>query len=588
MKRPGKLCRVRERLDLKLSLWFLLGALVPTLLLSVFMYSGIHNSMREKELLHIQDKINLLDSALDNTVSDIEDSMTAVLSFERVKDILTQEAGLVTREGFSGWKQIEEILQTQFPYPENGYYFTLIGKNDIVYTNGSMVNWTETFRGPLAERIKSYSNGILLFSRSLYQAGQKRNDTITFGKRILQGGEVIGVILVDIDVDVFDQIFASFDEATNLVYIVNPEGQIVYSNIDWQEHELPRFEQISGGDTAWLEGREYLYARDFSESTNCTTYILIPTDYIYHDSILMLNESALVLCLVLVLTVLFAVLVSRWVSGPILRLAEQVRGYTRDHAPIAMEYRRQDEVGRLAGDVREMSLRIGAMVQQVYDTERAKRKLQFQALQAQINPHMIYNTLNTITSLAQMQNIANIEEVSSSFTHLLHIVLKTEGDFLTLGQELDYLSCYMSIKKYNLFQEMELRLRVPPELYQEPVLKLLLQPFVENSIKHGFVNPAKRGVIQIRAERQGEDIAVSITDNGVGMSREQISAITAPAAPSSSGSSIGIRNTLQRLSLQYEGRYQFYILSSPGHYTQINLIYPREGGNGSAPHPHSR
>ena len=148
---------------------------------------------------------------------------------------------------------------------------------------------------------------------------------------------------------------------------------------------LPRFEQISGGDTAWLEGREYLYARDFSESTNCTTYILIPTDYIYHDSILMLNESALVLCLVLVLTVLFAVLVSRWVSGPILRLAEQVRGYTRDHTPIAMEYRRQDEVGRLASDVREMSLRIDAMVQQVYDTERAKRKLQFQALQAQIN-----------------------------------------------------------------------------------------------------------------------------------------------------------------------------------------------------------
>lgn len=563
-----------SRLGIRLSALFLLGGLAPTLILATFLYESVHRSMRDKEILHIQDKVNVVNTMIESTVSGIERSMTAVLQYSEVREALVNTSPLVSADGFYIWKEIEQILQTQYPDTKTGYYLTLIGKNDMVYTNGSFINWQESFEGDLAQTICSYENGLLLMPRDLYSTDDLRNDTITFGRRITMANEATGVILLDIDVKEFDSIFQSFTESENLVCIVNSLGDLVYTNSENLNNDEIGFSDLESSGTISLQGTEYLYVSNFSPSANCMIYSFLPSDFVYHDSLRMIQQGTLVLLVVLAETILFAILVSKRVSRPILRLSHQVRAYSEHHSPITLQNDTDDEVGCLICDVREMSLRIDHMVNRVYETERAKRQLQYQALQAQINPHMIYNTLNTITSLARMQGVENIQEVSESFTHLLHIVLKTEGDFLTLRQELEYLSCYAAIKKYNTFQEIDLRFSVDPSLMNLPILKLLLQPFVENSIRHGFRNTSRPGIIRIRAELLEEGVAISITDNGCGMSREQIAAITSGRSASPQDHSIGIRNTLQRLTLQYEDRYQFYILSVPGHYTQINLVYP--------------
>lgn len=569
-----------NRLGVRLSALFLVGGLAPTLVLALFLYDSVHRSMRDKEILHMQDNVSVVNNMIENTVTNIERSMTAVLQFDEVREALVHGSPLVSSEGFYVWKTVEEILQTQYPDTQTGYSFTLIGTSDIVYTNGSFLNWGEEFDGELARKIRAYEDGMLLLPRDLYTTGDPRNDTVTFGRRVVSGGEVTGVILVDIDVAEFDAIFSSFTDSQNIVCIVNSLGDVVYTNSDTALTEGIEYGALGENGTLSLGGSEYLYVRNISAPANCLIYSFLPTDSVYQDSLRIIQQGTLIVFLVLAETVLFSLFVSRLVSRPVLNLSRQVRDYSEHHTPITLTGSKQDEVGVLTQDVRDMSLRIDDMVNRVYETERAKRRLQYQALQAQINPHMIYNTLNTITSLARMQGVDNIEEVSESFTQLLHIVLKTEGDFLTLRQELEYLSCYVAIKKYNTFQEIDLRFDVPQELLGEPILKLLLQPFVENAIRHGFPRSPRPGVILVRVRRQPEGMAVSVTDNGCGMSREQAAALSTDAPPPENGHSIGVRNTVQRLALQYEGRYQFYILSSPGHYTQINIVYPLEQKGG--------
>ena len=135
-----------NRLGVRLSALFLVGGLAPTLVLALFLYDSVHRSMRDKEILHMQDNVSVVNNMIENTVTNIERSMTAVLQFDEVREALVHGSPLVSSEGFYVWKTVEEILQTQYPDTQTGYSFTLIGTSDIVYTNGSFLNWGRRVR----------------------------------------------------------------------------------------------------------------------------------------------------------------------------------------------------------------------------------------------------------------------------------------------------------------------------------------------------------------------------------------------------------------------------------------------------------
>lgn len=215
------------------------------------------------------------------------------------------------------------------------------------------------------------------------------------------------------------------------------------------------------------------------------------------------------------------------------------------------------------------------MLEEIQSNAEKQRRLELQTLQQQLNPHMIYNALNTITQLASLQGVKNIEEVSLAFTRMLKLVSKNTENFVTLRQEIGFIKDYISIKKYNNFQDITLQCDVADPLLELPVLKLLLQPFIENCIKHGFSNFEKDGIIFLYAYLEEEQLHIIIEDNGSGIRKDQIDQILSLSCQTEETySNIGIRTCIERLRLQYGSRFTFSIASDGQTFTRILLSYP--------------
>jgi sensor histidine kinase YesM len=222
-----------------------------------------------------------------------------------------------------------------------------------------------------------------------------------------------------------------------------------------------------------------------------------------------------------------------------------------------------------------MSQRINLLLAEIKESERNKRKLEFQALQAQVNPHMIYNTLNTITYLAQLQNVTNIYEVSSSFAGLLHLISNSEGEYITIEAEMEYIQAYIAIKKYNMICNMQIEYQIDPRAKNCYILKLLLQPIIENAIVHGFSTRTVDALLTIRIINQDSRILIDIIDNGSGIDETAVAQILSGKKKSKNNfTSIGIHNTIQRLQLQYGENSLFHIISYPDIGTTVHIEFP--------------
>ena len=216
------------------------------------------------------------------------------------------------------------------------------------------------------------------------------------------------------------------------------------------------------------------------------------------------------------------------------------------------------------------------LIEQIQENEKKKRNLEFKALQQQINPHMIYNTLNTITRLAQLQGVSNIEEICCSFSNMLKLISKTTGDFITIRQEIAFIQSFITLKQYNSYKEYSLTTEISDEVWDKPIIKLLLHPLIENSITHGFTKDITIGRIMISIYASGGYIHIIMEDNGSGISEAALKELFSSSESDSvhAYKSTGIHNCMERLWLQYGSSRHFSIDSDGKTFTRIFIDYP--------------
>ncbi|MNC28525.1 Sensor histidine kinase YpdA [compost metagenome] len=197
------------------------------------------------------------------------------------------------------------------------------------------------------------------------------------------------------------------------------------------------------------------------------------------------------------------------------------------------------------------------------------------ALQSQIGPHFIYNALNTIKYLAKLQNITNIDEISGALVELLRSVLGNVRETVTIREELEYVKGYVLIQKYKFLDRVKVFFDVEEEVLESRILKLILQPVVENAMLHGIAS-SKEGTVLVKIYREDNRILFEVTDNGVGMTTEQINkAMNMEGQKDSSRfSSMGLKNVGQRIKLAYGEAYGLQIYSCPGVFTTVEMSVP--------------
>ncbi|MDF2935846.1 MAG: hypothetical protein K0Q90_1219 [Paenibacillaceae bacterium] len=327
--------------------------------------------------------------------------------------------------------------------------------------------------------------------------------------------------------------------------------------IDLSETEMAELQRAPGEIKHLRDAEGRLYMVNVSEVPELGMSILrpVPEKQFLADLEKRMSRSVFSILAVFVLGILIFVLFLIRFTSPIASLLRSMKQVGDGDFRTSVQVKGNDEIALLGNNFNRMVTRLAELVQRLDEEQKLKEEANFQSLQAQINPHFLFNTLNSIKLMAMLSNTnRNVSNMITALGKLLEFSMKFNQRFVTLGQELDYLELYMSLQKMRFQDQIEIELRVPEELKDVYVLKFSLQPLVENSIVHGGKLPLH---IVIGAEAgSGGTLQVSIRDDGNGVTEEQLAEIMDRLEQSHAKySGIGISNVDRRIKLYFGESY---------------------------------
>nr|WP_317363658.1 sensor histidine kinase [uncultured Blautia sp.] len=363
--------------------------------------------------------------------------------------------------------------------------------------------------------------------------------------------------------------------------IIAEENTDIYSaeTLETIISDLLQKEDLSGIYRQDIQGEQCLIAYFHHAVSGILTCEIMPVRFIRNEKMLITCLAVFLFISCLVVGMGLAVIFSNRLRKPVALLNSQVKKIGNGDFSPNPSIESEDELGEIGRGINKMSARIANLLDKSVEDEREKKNLEIKMLQAQINPHFLYNTLDSIRWIAVIQKNASIVKMVTALSGLLKNMAKGFNEKVTLRAELDFLSDYITIEKMRYMEMFDVEIDVADEeLYQAKIIKLTLQPLVENAIFSGIEPGGKNGSIKIRIWQEEEKLCISVKDDGVGMTEEKIQDImnNPQKRKGDTMSGIGLPNVDQRIKLVYGNEYGLRIKSQVGEYTEILVTLPIE------------
>lgn len=277
------------------------------------------------------------------------------------------------------------------------------------------------------------------------------------------------------------------------------------------------------------------------------------------------------------------------------KLKDSMKKVEKGDFSIDVEISGQDEISELAFHFKRMLSKMNGLIADAVNKQAAAKETELKALKTQIDSHFLYNTLENIKMMAEIEGKYAISDSVTSLGEMMRYNLKWKNDFVVLEEELNYIKNYVEIMNLRLDGLLKLNIDVPEELLGQEVLKMSLQPIIENAVKHGIIpdQQANEGLLQASARFLDNSVIIEIKDNGVGMTSAQCNSLNASiqggqanqSLSSNNGNGIGIQNVNERIQLYYGPDYGVTVTSVEGEFTMVTVTMPckkMKGGSQSA------
>lgn len=398
---------------------------------------------------------------------------------------------------------------------------------------------------------------------------------------------VCGVFFVDLNYNSIQELCEHISLGNKgYVYILDKDGSIVYHPQQQLIYSGMKHERISevmeGGDTSFVTDDGKLYTVSRSDATG---WIVVGVSDVAE---LMEGTDAARLIYVIMALVLFIValalgyFISNEITRPIKELERSMKEVERGNfGNAALEVRDSSEIGSLTRSFNIMTEEIQNLMKQSEREQRAKRKYELKALQSQINPHFLYNTLDSIIWMAEWGKNKEVVTMTSSLARLLRRTISNEQELVTIREEIDCTEAYLTIQKMRYKDKLEYSIAVEDSIKEEKIVKLLLQPLVENAIYHGIKYKEGKGTIEIRGFRRDGLIWLEVEDDGIGMDEEALVHIFEKHVRDTKSNGVGVSNVNERIRLFYGPEYGLRYESEPGRGTRAVVVIPA-GKDGAA------
>jgi two-component system sensor histidine kinase YesM len=317
---------------------------------------------------------------------------------------------------------------------------------------------------------------------------------------------------------------------------------------------------------------EALVGQRVFEGTDWRMTTIIPFAGIVAESRLIRNQIFIVILVIAALAFLLAFVISGSVTHRLSWIIGKMEGAKQGSLETLTLHAGKDEVGELAVTYNLMIEEIRDLIARVERTQNELKGAELKALQAQINPHFLYNTLDMIKWMSRKGMADEIEELLNSLATFYRLALSEGRDTIPIRDELRHVELYARIQAMRFHGAIDFSIDVEERVLDFGILKVTLQPLVENSILHGIIEkPSKRGCVRITGGLVGDDVALAVADDGVGMEAEKIAGFLDPARTRLSG--FGVRNIHERFTLYYGTGYGLSYESSPGAGTRVSIRF---------------
>ena len=570
--------KIRSSISIKFLVTFLIVLIIPLLIITQIFVTKLHTILKNKEQSSTFERISFAASQFDRIFSDMDRIATSLILDYRITDILTDPSQTPSYEWFTGYKSFNSLLALLNSNSDYKYNITVISYDNKLYHSGASYNTLLNSNSPMVTYINSKNGNPTIFNRMLEEFDD--NSVITLGRAVYEKGKYLGTILVETPISYLDEWLNPFEDNSIQLYVLEDNQRIIYSSVFTENSQISEELKMAleeKRNSVNLEKTDYLLSQMGMDQKNLSVVSLVTSDSVCHESTQVVGLFILAFFILICAVIIAIFSLTFLFTRDIKKLnAEVSRFGNMTGTDISLTVHSCDEVGQLTEGVISMSHRINRLLQEVQENERNKRILEFNSLQSQVNPHMIYNTLNTITYLAELQNAGNIREISSSFAFLLRSI-SNQGEFISISQEIEYLKSFIAIKKYNMLCNIQTDFNIDKNVLNYRILKLILQPIVENAIIHGFADRIEEGLLTISINYKEGIIHVSISDDGIGMDEELIQSImSGNEKDRNTFLRVGIKNIVDRLKLQYGKETSFSIISAPGCGTTVHITFPAE------------
>jgi len=407
--------------------------------------------------------------------------------------------------------------------------------------------------------------------------------------RILENAQTpVGYMVLDIDPKGLERLMEKYRYSTGQAVWLQPQGHTaIVSTLPGSEETVAAYEALSlraanGEEMAARQGKHALYSAAVRKYA-LNLYSLIPTSALNVNQALLLRSTVLVFVLVLALFAVLFVFISRGLTRPLEQMSNTMNRIRQGETELRLPELHQDELARLGSAFNSMLDRIEELIAREYQTTIQLNDTKYKALQTQVNPHFLYNTLDTMSAIAMIHKCEIVSTLCHALSDLFRYSLRMDEPLATIADELKHLKNYMFVMNVRTNNAIELVIDIPADMMKMRVPRLSLQPLVENAISHGLRNKRGEKQISICARQTQEGILVTIADNGVGMSEEMLSRVRAidPEQALSTGSSIGLINIAARLKLLFGKAYGLEVSSSAESGTTVTLHIPSDQGENS-------
>lgn len=409
---------------------------------------------------------------------------------------------------------------------------------------------------------------------------------------------ILGVVVAEILTEQLKQIEESGLVFEGTTYILDENNEIIYTSSDTSLEETEAISkavaQSAIASDTWtkdikINGGKYLVSVAELSDSGWKIMGLISYAEMYAKAEILRTSMIIVISAFAVIAIAFAVVGSNQISKPIREIRTTMKKVEKGDFSVYVDYAGKDEVGELARSFNHMVRKINQLMEQEQENQKKLRQAEFKALQSQINPHFLYNTLDSITWMARMNRLEKLEEMIMALTSFLRIGLSRGRSEITLKEELEHVENYVVIQKIRYSRLLNYEVDAPEELKNYSVIKMILQPLIENALYHGIKEKGEPGIIQVTMRPTEKDIIITVSDNGMGMTPERLQEIESMMEQGIdfNPNAYGIINVHKRIQTSYGKEYGLHFESEYKAGTRVYVTIPRKGDGEFAENHHS-